>query len=64
MVFPHIKKLERIQRIATKIMPELNGLKHKERLREMQLMTLEERRQRGHLFAIYKLVNQRERVDS
>ncbi len=37
----HIKKLERIQKMATKMVPELKGLTHAERLKETNLTTLE-----------------------
>ena len=39
----HVLKLERIQRIATKMLPELEDLPYEERLKEMHLKTLEER---------------------
>ncbi len=45
----HVKKLERIQRIATKMVPELKDLTYEERLEEMKLSALEERRERGDL---------------
>ena len=64
---PHKKKdkrkIERIQRIATKMVPELSDLTYEERLKEMGLPTLEERRERGDLITIYKVVNQQERMD-
>ena len=59
----HIRKLERIQRAATKLVPELENLPYSERLREMDLPTLEERRERGDLITIYKLLNGLEEVD-
>ncbi len=43
----HVKKLERIQRIVTKMVPELEGLTYEDRLKEMDLPTLEQRRERG-----------------
>lgn len=42
----HIKKLERIQRMASKMVPELEGLIYEERLKEMNLTTLEQRKGR------------------
>jgi len=42
----HVKKLERIQRIATKMVPELEELTYEERLKEMELPTLEKRREK------------------
>ncbi len=59
----HINKLERIQRIATKMVPELRDLSYKDRLKEMQLTTLQERRERGDLITVYKLINELEKVD-
>ena len=44
----YMLKLERIQRIATKIMPELEDLIYEERLKEMQLTTLEKEKKRGN----------------
>ena len=59
----HVRKLERIQRIATKMVPELEELTYEERLKEMNLPTLKERRERGDLITIYKLVNDIEKID-
>ena len=56
-------KLERIQRIATKMVPELEDLTYEERLKEMHLTTLKERRERGDLITIYKLMNNLEETD-
>ena len=58
-----IRKLERIQKAATKMVPEIRDLTYEERLREMGLPTLEDRRERGNLIAIYKIVNHMERID-
>ena len=49
----HVLKLERIQRIATKMVPELEDTTYEERLREIHLTTLKERRERGDLITIY-----------
>ena len=47
---PHVKKdirkLERIQRVATKMVPELRELAYEERLKEMGLPNLQDRRER------------------
>ena len=53
----HVLKLERIQRIATKMVPKLKYLINKEKLKEMQLNILEERKERGDLITICKLMN-------
>merc|ERR1712035_308533 len=42
----NIRKLERIQRAATKMVPELRDLSYEERLGELGLPTLENRRER------------------
>ena len=44
-------------------MPELEDLTYKERLKEMHLITLEKRRERGDLITIYKLMNNLEEAD-
>ncbi len=58
----HKKKMERIQRLATKLVPELEKLIYEERLKEIQSVTLEERRERGrvNIITICKLINQME----
>ena len=38
-------------------MPDLEDLTYKERLKEIQLITQKERRERGHFISIYKLMN-------
>ena len=53
----HVLKLERIQRIATKMVPDLEDLTYEERLKEMYLTTLNERGERGDLISIYKFMN-------
>ena len=56
---PHKKKdvtkIERIQRAATKMVPELKDLTYEERLKEMELPTLQARRERGDLITMYKI---------
>ena len=65
---PHLKKdinkVERIQRTATKMVPELEVLEYEERLREMGLPTLKQRRERGDMITIYKLLNKLEVIDN
>ncbi len=58
-----IRKLERIQRAATKMVPELRDCTYEERLKEMGLPTLENRRERGDLITMYKIVNHMEKID-
>ena len=51
------RKLERIQRVSAKMVPELRELTHEDRLKEMGLPTLQEKRERGDLITLYKIVN-------
>ena len=55
---PHLQKdiikVERIQKAATRWVPELRGLSYEERLKRLNLPSLEERRTRGALITLYK----------
>ena len=59
----HIRKLERVQRAATKMTPELQDLPYEERLARMQLTTLEKRRERGDMIILFRLLNGMENID-
>ena len=59
----NIKKLERIQRAATKLAPTLLDLTYEERLRRLELPTLEQRRERGDLVTIYRIMKDMEVLD-
>ena len=58
---PHHRKdvdmLEKIQRRATKLIPELRDLTYEERLKECGLTTLETRRLRGDQIEVFKILN-------
>ena len=58
-----IDTLERIQRRATKIIPELRDLSYEERLNECGLTTLETRRLRGDQIEVFKILNGYENID-
>ena len=58
----NIRKVERVQRAATKMVPELRELSYEERLRKLGLLTLESRRERGDLISVYKMVNGMDRI--
>ena len=59
----YIKLLERVQRRATKLVPELRDLEYSERLMRLGLTTLEERRVRGDMIQTYKFVTRKEDID-
>ena len=52
-----IDTFERIQRRATKIIPELRELSYEDRLRECGLTILETRRLRGDKIEVFRIVN-------
>ena len=55
--------LEKIQRRATKLIPELRDLTYEERLKECGLTTLETRRIRGDQIEVFKILNGYENID-
>lgn len=59
----HITKLEKVQKVATKMIPELRQLTYEERLEKLNLPTLRERRERGDVIMMYKCVRGLERID-
>ena len=59
-----IDQLERIQRRATKLIPELKHLSYERRLLECRLTTLKTRRLRGDLIEVIKILNEYEGIDS
>ena len=58
-----IDTLERIQRRATKMIPELRDLSYEERLKECSLTTLETRRLRRDQIEVFKILNGYENID-
>ena len=51
------KKIENVQRRATKIVPCLKDLSYEDRLRKLALPTLKYRRLRGDMINVYKILN-------
>ena len=57
-----IKKLESIQRRATKLSPNIKKMSYDVRLKEFRLTSLEIRRERGILIQFYKIINSLDEV--
>jgi len=58
---PHYQKdielVEGVQRHATKLIDEVRNLHYKERIKKLNLMTLEKRRHRSDLIETFKIIN-------
>ena len=57
------RKLERVQRAATKLPQTLMNLSYDQRLEKLSLPTLEKRRERGDLIAMYRILSGIEKLD-
>ena len=53
----HVKKLERVQRLGTRMIPGFKEVPYEERLKRLELTTLEERRVRGDMITMFKIVH-------
>ena len=58
---PHYQKdielVEGVQRRATKLIDEVRNLHYEERIKKLNLMTLEKRRHRSDLIETFKIIN-------
>ena len=58
---PYLKKdidmLEKVQRRATKLVPAISHLPYEERMKILDLTTLEERRRRGDMIEVYRILH-------
>ena len=57
-----IETLERVQRTATRLVPQLRKFCYEERLRKLGLTTLKERRLRGDMIEVFKLLGGWEKI--
>ena len=53
------KKVEQVQRRATKLVPTLRHLSYQDRLKQMDMPSLSYRRKRGDMIAVFKIVTGR-----
>ena len=58
-----IKKVEAVQRRATRLIPACRGLPYAERLRLLKITSLEERRIRGDMILVYKILTDKTNID-
>jgi ribonuclease P/MRP protein subunit RPP40 len=58
-----IEELEKVQKRAVKMMSDVKGKTYEERLKELEMTTLSERRGRGDLIETYKVMRGHSRVD-
>ena len=55
--------MEKLQKIATKMIKGLKHFPNEGRLQQLGLFSLEKRRLRGDMFAVYKIMHGVEKVD-
>ena len=59
-----VKKVEGVQRRATKIIPDLKDKPYQERLKCLKLYSMEYRRRRGDMIQVYKILNEMDRLET
>ena len=58
-----MKAIEAVQRRVTKLVPSLRSLSYEDRLKKLNVPTLEYRRRRGDMLLVYKLMNKLTKCD-
>ena len=61
--FKDIDVLENVQKAATNLVPKLRKSSYPARLQKLGLTTLKDRRERGDMIKVYKLLTGREQID-
>ena len=59
----HRGDIERVQRRATKLVPSLRRLSYEDRLKQLNMYSLERRSKRGDMIQVYKMFNGLDDVD-
>ena len=59
-----VRVLEQVQKRATKLVPSLRNLPYEERLKRLNLTTLEERRKRGNMIETFKIMRNFDKIDA
>ena len=66
--FPYTKKnkklIENIQKRTTRMVPELKELSYTERLAKLNLFSLDNRKKRGDMIQLFKILNGIENIDA
>ena len=60
----HIEVLERVQKTATDLVPQLQKFCYSERLKVLGITTLKDPRERGDMIEVFKILTGREHIDS
>ena len=55
--------IEQVQQRATKLIPAIRNLSYENRLRKLELTTLKDRRLRGDLIQMFKIMNKMDKCD-
>jgi hypothetical protein len=57
-------EIEKVQRRATKLVPDMRNLAYEDRLRSLKLPSMHHRRRRGDMIQVYKIIKGHDRVDT
>ena len=58
-----VKKLEDVQRRAVRMTSGLKGVTYEDKLKEVGMLSLEARRERGDMIQVWKILNRHDKVD-